>query len=76
MDWFNFETRIRKVIFDVIEPLTKKQFATFDGLDSMKKSIAVIDGKYEEVLLRVERVLKKNEMVDRLDKYTREIVRN
>lgn len=26
MDWFNFETRVRKVIYEVVEPLTKKQF--------------------------------------------------
>lgn len=39
MDWFNFETRIRKVIYDVIEPLTKKQFQTFDCIDDMKKQI-------------------------------------
>jgi hypothetical protein len=24
IDWFNFETRIRKVIYEVVDPLTKK----------------------------------------------------
>eukprot|EP00347_Sterkiella_histriomuscorum_P011721 403371366 len=73
MDWFNFETRIRKVIYEVVEPLTRKQFQTFDGFDDIKKQIKSIEAKYDETLVRVDRVIKRNEAFDRLDKYTREI---
>ncbi len=38
IDWFHFETRIRKVIYEVVDPLTKKQFQTFDGLDEVRKT--------------------------------------
>lgn len=74
MDWFNFETRIRKIIFEVVEPLTKKQFQTFDGFDELKKQISMINSKYDETLMRMDKVIKRNEAMDHLERYTREIV--
>ena len=57
IDWFNFETRIRKVIYEVVEPLTKKQFLTFDGFDDIKKQMATMKTQQEETMARIDKVM-------------------
>ena len=73
VDWYNFETRIRKIIYEVVEPLTKKQFHTFDGIDEVKKNITSVNSKYEDIIDRLDRVVKRNEHMDVLEKYCRTI---
>ena len=73
MDWFNFETRMRKVIFEVVDPLTRKQFLTFDGLEDMKKQLQMMEGKNQEIKDRVERNIKKCSVLDIHEKRIKEL---
>ena len=65
---------MRKVILEVVEPLTRKQFHTFDGIDDMRKKFTNIENKYEETVIKLERILRRNEAIDRMEKHTKEIV--
>lgn len=58
----------------MVEPLTKKQFLTFDGFDDIKKQMATMKAQQEEAITRIDKVIRRNETFDRLDKYCREIV--
>ncbi|CDW82927.1 UNKNOWN [Stylonychia lemnae] len=74
IDWFNFETKIRNVIFEVIEPITKKQFATYDTIDEIKKLHVIIANKYDDTHLKLDKLTKRNDVLDKLDKLTRDLV--
>jgi hypothetical protein len=73
VDWFNFETRMRKVIFEVVDPMTKKQFLTFEGLEDMKKHLQMMEGKNQEIKDRVERNIKKCGVLDIHEKRIKEL---
>ncbi len=64
VDWFNFESRIRKVIFEVVDPVTKKQFLTFEGIEEMKRQLLMMEGKNQETKDKVERNIRKCEVLE------------
>ena len=49
------------------------QFHTFDGIDEVKKNITSVNSKYEDIIDRLDRVVKRNEHMDVLEKYCRTI---
>ena len=55
---------MRKVIYEVVDPMTKKQFLTFEGLEDMKKQLQMMEGKNQEIKDRVERNIKKCQLLD------------
>ena len=73
MDWFHFETRIRKVILEVVDPLTKKQFMTFEGIDNIKKEVMSVGFKYDDTIGRMDRIIKKNDVLDQHEKRIKEL---
>jgi hypothetical protein len=73
VDWFHFETRIRKVIYEVVDPLTKKQYQGFDALDEMKRQINGLNFRHDELVGKVDRHIKRSELMDTLDKKIKEV---
>ena len=75
IDWFHFETRIRKVIHEVVDPLTKKQFKCFEGLEQLKKNFTEAQARHDDTVYRLDRVTKKNDSIDVVDRKIKEAVR-
>ena len=73
VDWFNFESRIRKVIFEVVDPLTKKQFATFESVEDMKRQLQLMETKNQMLKDKVERNIKKCEIIDILERRIKDL---
>jgi hypothetical protein len=72
IDWFHFETRIRKVILEVVDPLTRKQYQCFEVVDELRKLIQLVQGKGEETVMRLEKVIKRNESIDHIERKIRD----
>jgi hypothetical protein len=64
---------MRKVIYDVVEPLTKKQFLSFEGVNEMKKLLALQEAKNAETVQKLERNIKKCDALDYHEKRLRDI---
>lgn len=73
IDWFHFETRIRKVIYEVVDPLTKKQFQTFDGLDEVRKTYTQLDFRHQETIQRLEKNIKRCDLLDLHDRRIKDL---
>jgi regulator of replication initiation timing len=52
------------VILEAVEPLTKKQFACFDGLDDLRRSLQHLYTRHDETVARLDKQVKRNEALD------------
>ena len=48
----------------MVDPLTKKQFQSFEGIDDIRKQVLAVYQKYEDTIIRMDRVVKRNEAMD------------
>lgn len=51
-----------------MDPLTKKQFTCFDNIEDLKKSLIIIQDQQLETKADLDRVVKRNDMLDYTDK--------
>ena len=73
IDWVHFETRIRKVIFEVVDPLTKKQFQSFEQIDDIKRQIRQLTQKHEDANLRLDKTIKRSEALETVERKIKDL---
>ena len=58
------------MIYEVVDPLTKKQFSTFDGIEDVKKTYVQLDFRHQDTVGKLEKTSKR---CDQLDVHERRI---
>lgn len=61
------------MIFEVVDPLTKKQFMGFQQMDSLRKKQASLSTKLEDLNARLDKTIKRNEALDVLERRVKEL---
>lgn len=56
------------MLYEVIEPLTKKQYQTFDIYDEMRRNLQTMEKRYVEMQDEVNKVVRRNEGFAMLEK--------
>lgn len=49
LDWFSFETRVRKLIQDLVDPVSKRALEAKESSETLRKSNDVLKRKVEEL---------------------------
>lgn len=73
IDWFHFETRIRRVILEAVEPLTKKQFGCFEGLEELRRSLKHLYARHDDTAARLDKQVKRNDALDLFERKLKEL---
>ena len=60
MDWFKFETRIRRVILELLDPTAVRGRELESGLHSLTKTVNQMRRKQDEAEFAIEKLKEKN----------------
>ena len=72
LDWFSFETRVRKLIQDLVEPVSKRAVEAKESSDTLRKSNDNLKRKVEEIEFVVHKSQKKSTIFEDINnKFTK-----
>jgi len=61
------------VIYEVVDPLTKKQFQSFDGIEEVKKTYIQLDFRHQETISKLEKTTKRCDQLDLHDRRIKDL---
>ncbi|CAI2383906.1 unnamed protein product [Moneuplotes crassus] len=68
LDWFAFETRIRKVLHDLLEPTAERSIKTKENVEEVKAENKILTRKIEEIEFILHKSHKRSTLFDSVNK--------
>jgi hypothetical protein len=74
-NWFDFETRIRKVISELLQPTIKRSKEDKETISEVKTVVTDCKQEVEEMKYTIDKIKKKNKQFDQIFKKISELVK-